>query len=80
MTGDELRQVARGLYGPRFVAPLARDLGVRRDVVYRLLEVDRLDQRTAAAVCGVAYAKGSAWARPLATALRESYGVREIDP
>jgi hypothetical protein len=55
-------------------------LGVRRDVVYRLLEVDRLDQRTAAAVCGIAYAKGSAWARPLATALRESYGVREIDP
>jgi hypothetical protein len=78
MTGDELRQVARGLYGPRFVAPLARDLGVRRDVVYRLLDVDRLDQRTAAAVCGVAYAKGSDHARALAIALRENYGVREL--
>ena len=80
MTGNELAQAARGLYGPRFVAPLARDLGVRRDVVYRLLTSRDVGRRYAAGLCGLAYAKGSDWAPTLATHLRERYGVAEIEP
>lgn len=79
MTGNEYADVARGLYGPRFVAPLARDLGVRRDTVYRILESPEVMARDAAALCGLAVTKGGEW-QPLAVELRENYGVREIKP
>jgi hypothetical protein len=80
MTGDEFADVARGLYGPRFVAPLARNLGVKRDTVYRMMAEPHVDPRTVAALCGIAYAKGSDQARLLAIELRENYGVSDTQP